>query len=160
MAVDMFLDLGSIEGEAQDAVYKGKIDVLSWSWELKNQGTGQTGGGSGTGKVEVDDISITKWADKSTPTIAKFLATGEPLPKVTLIVRKAGKDPLEYIKLEMEKVFITKQSHGGSNSEDKLTEHITLNFAKFKLIYTEQADSGGKSKAPEFGFNIAANAPA
>ncbi len=32
MAVDMFLKLTDIEGEAQDKTHEKEIDVLAWSW--------------------------------------------------------------------------------------------------------------------------------
>ena len=40
MAVDMFLDIEGVEGESHDETYKGKIQVLSWSWGETNQGSG------------------------------------------------------------------------------------------------------------------------
>jgi len=32
MAVDMFMKIDNVKGEAQDKAYKDKIDVLAWSW--------------------------------------------------------------------------------------------------------------------------------
>jgi type VI secretion system secreted protein Hcp len=32
MAVDMFLKIDTVDGEAQDNKHKKEIDVLSWSW--------------------------------------------------------------------------------------------------------------------------------
>jgi type VI secretion system secreted protein Hcp len=37
MAVDMFIKIGSIGGESQDKTHKGKTDVLTWSWGMKNK---------------------------------------------------------------------------------------------------------------------------
>ena len=39
MAVDMFLKLGDIKGEAQDKTHKEEIDVLAWSWGASNSGS-------------------------------------------------------------------------------------------------------------------------
>ena len=39
---------------------KDKIDILAWSWGLSNSGTAHVGGGAGAGKVNVQDISVTK----------------------------------------------------------------------------------------------------
>ena len=73
MAVDMFLKLGDIKGESKDSVHKETIDVLAWSWGASNSGSAQIGGGAGVGKVNVQDLSFTKFVDKASPDI--FLAT-------------------------------------------------------------------------------------
>ena len=64
-----------------------------------------------------------------------FLACcdGKHFDDATLVVRKAGEKPVEYIKIKMEEVLITSVSTGGSGGEDRLTENITLNFSKVSL---------------------------
>ena len=57
-------------------------------------------------------------------------------------MRKAGEKPVEYIKIKMEEVLITSISTGGSGGEDRLTENVTLNFAKVSLDYVPQDDKG------------------
>jgi type VI secretion system secreted protein Hcp len=157
MAVDMFLKLGDIKGESKDKTHAGEIDVLAWSWGASNSGTAHAGGGAGAGKVNVQDLSFTKWVDKSSPDI--FLATcnGKHITEATLVVRKAGETPLEYIKITMTDVLITAFSTGGSGGEDRLTENVTLNFAAVKIGYVEQTSKGGAGDKPEVGWNIAEN---
>ncbi len=157
MAVDMFLKLGDIKGEAKDDKHKGEIDVLAWSWGLSNAGSAHHGGGAGAGKVNVQDISVTKWLDLASPAIVNAVCVGKHIPEVTLVVRKAGEKPLEYLTITLKEVYVTSVSTGGSGGEDKLTENITLNFAKFKTQYKEQADTGGAGASPDFSFDIAAN---
>ena len=70
MAVDMFMKIDTVEGEAQDSKHKKEIDVLSWSWGLSNAGSAHSGGGAGAGKVNVQDLSFTKWVDSSSPKLA------------------------------------------------------------------------------------------
>lgn len=158
MAVDMFIEIGDIKGESQDKTHKGKIDVLAWSWGMSNSGSSHTGGGAGAGKVNVQDLSFTKYLDKSSPTLQLSCCNGKHFAKAQLIVRKAGENPLEYLKITMlDKVLITSVSTGGSGGEDRLTENVTLNFAKVKVEYTEQADKGGKGAAPEYTWDIVKN---
>jgi type VI secretion system secreted protein Hcp len=65
-AVDMFLSLGSdIPGESQDQTHRDQVDVLAWSWGMSNSGTTHVGGGGGAGKASFQDISLTKYVDKS-----------------------------------------------------------------------------------------------
>jgi len=157
MAVDMFLELEGIEGESVDSVHAGKIDVLAWSWGLSQSGTTHMGGGGGAGKVSVQDLSITKYVDKATPNLFMHCCDGTHIPKAHLIVRKAGKSALEYIKIDMEEVIVTSLSTGGSGGEDRLTENMVLNFAKVTFIYNPQDPEGaGVGEIPKT-WNIAAN---
>ncbi len=158
MAVDFYLELEGIKGEAQDKTHKDKIDVLSWSWGASQSGTTHMGSGSGSGKAHFQDLSITKFVDKSTPVLLQHVSTGKHITKGTLFVRKAaGDNPLEYIKLEMKDIIVTNVSTGGSGSDDRITESVTLNFGEYKYIYTEQKPDGSKGAAPEFAWDIAAN---
>jgi type VI secretion system secreted protein Hcp len=157
MAIDMFIKVGTIEGESVDKTHKGKIDVLAWSWGMSQSGTTHQGGGGGSGKVNVQDISFTKYVDKSTTNLMQACCKGTHFADAVLIVRKAGDKPLEYIKITMKEVIVTSLSTGGSGGEDRLTENVTLNFAEFKIEYQEQNPQGGVKGKPEFAWNIAEN---
>lgn len=161
MALDMFLNIeGEIKGESQDKKHKDEIDILAWSWGMSQSGSFHTGGGGGAGKANFQDISVTKWIDKSSPILMQYCSNGDHFEKALLTVRKAGKTPLEYLKIEMKKVLITSVSTGGSGGEDKLTENVSLNFREFKVMYVEQTPGGGEGAKPEFAWNIAENADA
>ena len=159
MAVDMFLKLDGVNGESKDKAHKLDIDVLAWSWGMSNSGSAHQGGGAGSGKVNVQDISLTKYVDSSSPKIMLSCCDGNHFPTATLTVRKAGgNSPVEYIVIKMEEVLISSVSTGGSGGEDRLTENINLNFAKVNLDYTPQSDKGAKGTAIPFAWHIAENA--
>jgi hypothetical protein len=42
-----------------------EIDILSWTWGMSNSGSAHVGGGAGSGKVSVQDLSLTKYLDSS-----------------------------------------------------------------------------------------------
>jgi type VI secretion system secreted protein Hcp len=155
----MFIKIPNCDGEAQDKEHEGEIDVLAWSWGMSQSGSFHVGGGGGAGKANFQDISITKYVDKSSSVLMQFCATGDHFTEADIVVRKAGKEPLEYIKIHLEKVLVTSVSTGGSGGEDRLTENVTLNFAAFNYAYTPQKEDGSGDSAMEFGFNIAQNAP-
>jgi type VI secretion system secreted protein Hcp len=158
MAMDMFMDLGKIKGESRDKTHKEKIDVLAWSWGMSNSGSAHAGGGAGAGKVNVQDLSFTKYLDKASPDLQLACCKGTHLDDATLIVRKSGDKPLEYLKITMNEVMVTAVSTGGSGGEDRLTENVTLNFAKVKVEYVEQTKEGGVGAKPDYIWDIAANA--
>jgi type VI secretion system secreted protein Hcp len=159
MAVDMFLKIEGIKGEALDEKHKDEIDVLAWSWGATQSGTTHVGGGSGAGKADFQDISVTKWVDKSSHALLKAVAVGTHIPSALLTVRKAGEKPLEYIKLTMKNCLISSVSTGGSGAEDRLTENITINFGNFDYEYTPQKEDGSGDAVLPFGFDIAKNSP-
>lgn len=159
MAMDMFLKIEGVDGESLDSKHSGEIDVLAWSWGMTQSGSMHVGGGGGTGKVAVQDVSITKYVDKSSATIMNQTCAGKHFPNAVLVIRKAGGDPLEYWKLTMNKVLITSISTGGSGGEDQLTENLTLNFEDFMAEYTEQKEDGSAGATTQAGFNIAQNVP-
>lgn len=157
MAVDMFIKIGDVKGEAQDKTHMDEIDVLAWSWGMSQSGSTHMGGGSGAGKVNVQDLSFTKYIDKASPDLMLACCNGKHYPEAVLIVRKAGENPLEYVKIKMEDLIISSLSTGGSGGEDRLTENVTLNFGKVTVDYKEQTKTGAAGAAPTMTWNIAQN---
>jgi type VI secretion system secreted protein Hcp len=157
MAVDMFMKVKGIDGEARDKTHSGSIDVLAWSWGMSQSGSTHIGGGGGAGKVNVQDLSFTKYIDKSSTELMLACCNGKHIPEAKLTVRKAGENPLEYLIITMSDVMVTSVSTGGSGGEDRLTENVTLNFAKVNVEYTEQTAKGTGGAKPKMGWNIAEN---
>jgi type VI secretion system secreted protein Hcp len=116
--------------------------------------------GSGAGKVRVKDLFVTKHVDKATPELFKACCNGKVFKEATLTVRKAGEKPLEYLKIKMSDVLISKMDAGGGRSdtnEDLLTEDVSLNFAKVEVEYTPQKPDGSGDAVVTTGWNIEAN---
>jgi type VI secretion system secreted protein Hcp len=156
----MYLKIETIDGETVDKemVKVKAIDVLAWSWGVSNSGTTHMGGGGGSGKANFQDISVTKYIDSASHALLLACATGEHFTKAVLTVRKAGKTQQPYVTITMEEVMITSASTGGSGGEDRLTENLSLNFAKVKFEYFQQDEKGVVSKtAKAFTYDIAAN---
>ena len=162
MAVDMFINMGkNIEGETTDKVRSKEkdIDVLAWSWGMSQSGTTHMGGGGGSGKASFQDLSFTKYVDSATNALMFSLAKGTHIDKAELRVRKAGeeKGQADYIMITMEVVLVTSISTGGSGGEDRLTENVTLNFAKVTFGYSNQTAKGALAAVKPFTWNIAEN---
>lgn len=159
MAVDMFIKLDGIKGESIDAKHKTEVDILAWSWGMSQSGTTHVGTGGGAGKVNVQDLSFTKYIDSSSHLLIMACATGKHIPKAWVTVRKAGETPLEYLKIDLEDILVSSVQTGGSGGEDRLTENVVLNFARFKFAYQPQDPKGGKLGGELIAhFDIAKNA--
>ena len=161
MAVDIFLLLSNgVKGEAQDATYTGEIDVLAWSWGMTQSGTTHMGGGGGGGKVDITDLSLTKYVDLASKDLIKKCMDGTHFDNAKVIVRKAGGEdgPVEYYQINMEKVMITSYSTGGAKDGlDRIQENLTLNFARVEIVYKLQEDAGVGGPAGVTGWDIAAS---
>lgn len=160
MALDMFINMGAtIKGESRDKVQgpAGDIDVLAWSWGMSQSGSTHMGGGGGAGKANFQDLSFTKYVDSASNALMTALAKGSHLPACKLMVRKAGEGQNKYIFITMNEVIVTSVSTGGSGGEDRLTENVTLNFAKVSFAYTPQDSKGTVAGDKTFTWNIAEN---
>jgi type VI secretion system secreted protein Hcp len=158
MAVDMFLKIDGIKGESGDAKHKGEIEVLSWSWGMSQTGTTHAGTGGGAGKVNVQDVSITKYVDRATPILLKHCVTGIHIKEALLTVRKAGGKPLEYMKIKMTNALVSGLHTAGTGHDERLTEQLTINFAAFEVDYVPQKEDGSGDASIPMKWNIAKNA--
>lgn len=157
MAVDFLLKINGVDGESKIKGHENEIDVLAWSWGMSQSGTMHVGGGGGAGKVEVQDLSLTKYVDKATPTLIKMCCNGKHFKEVLLTARKAGEQALEYFKIKMSDVLVTSVNTGGSGGEDRLTENVSLNFAKVEVDYTPQKEDGSGDAEIAVIWNIEKN---
>lgn len=157
MAHDMFIKIDDIKGESSDAKHGDEIDILSFSWGVTQTGTTQTGRGGGAGKVQVNDLTVTKYVDRASPILLKQCCSGKHMKTAVLAVRKAGGTPLEYVKITMEDLIISAVTHGGAGTDDKLTENVTLNFARVKFEYVPQKKDGSGDASIPMGWDIAGN---
>jgi type VI secretion system secreted protein Hcp len=156
-AVDYFLKLDGIKGESKDSKHKDEIHIESFSWSLAQQGGSGTGGGGGVGKVSVKDISVTKAVDASTPALILHCANGKHIKEGLLTARKAGENPVEYLKIKLTDILISSVQEAGEGSTQPL-ESLSLNFAKFHVAYQEQGSDGKAAGSPmEMGWDIKAN---
>ena len=157
MAVDILIKIEGVDGESVIQDHEDEIDVLAWSWGMSQSGSMHVGGGGGSGKVNIQDVSLTKYVDKASPSLMRACCNGEHLTEATLTIRKAGKDALDYLKIKMSPVLVTSLDTGGSGGEDRLTENVTLNFAKVEVGYTPQKPDGTGDAEISLIWNVEKN---
>lgn len=112
----------------------GESQFLAYSLGASQSGIVGGGGGGGVGKVNVQDVSVTRLTDAQSPQIFRAVALGQVLPFVEL--ETGG------IKFRLENVLISSYSTGGAiNNKDKTppTDNVTFTFGKF--IYTVDGTS-------------------
>src|SRR3546814_20125439 len=92
MAVYIVIKIGDIKGESMDKAHKDEVDVLNWSWGMSQSGNMHVGSGGGAGKVNVQDLSLTKFVDKASPTLMMHCGSSKHIDKVKQIGRAQGRE--------------------------------------------------------------------
>jgi type VI secretion system secreted protein Hcp len=157
MAVDYFLKIEGVEGEATDEKHKGEIDVESWSWGETQSGTSAAGGGGGAGKVSMQDFHFVMRLNKASPKLMLACATGDHLKSATLVCRKAGGDQQEYMKIVMTDVLVSSYQTGGSTGDVVPVDQISLNFSKIEYEYKPQKADGSLDSPVKTGYDLKLN---
>jgi type VI secretion system secreted protein Hcp len=144
MAVDYFLKLSDgIDGESVDSNHKNEIEIMSWSWGASQVSSVAGTGGSGAGKVDLSDFSITTSFDKATPRLFKSIGLGTHIKTGTLSGTKSGAGK-PYLKIDFKELFITKLEMSAQNEIP--TVNLSFNFNEIKIDYSVQ-DAQGNLKA-------------
>ncbi|UDM49822.1 Hcp family type VI secretion system effector [Cupriavidus sp. MP-37] len=158
MAQDIFLKINGIDGESQDSSHKNEVEVLAWDWSIEQQSTMHAGSGGGAGKATVSDLCFEHFIDRASPNLMKYCLTGKHINEAVLVVRKAGGNPLEYLKLTMTDVIVTQVSPKGSvDDEVRMREKVALSFSRVKQEYVVQNAQGGSGGAVTAGYDIKGN---
>jgi type VI secretion system secreted protein Hcp len=138
--------------------HKNEIEVINWNWHIHQEANMHTGSGGGAGKASVDDLEFEHYVDRSSPNLMKYCLTGKHIDEAKLTIRKAGGNPLEYLKLTMNDVVVTRvQPYGTEEDSIRIREKVSLSFARVKQEYTVQNAQGGSGGAVTAGFDIQKN---
>jgi type VI secretion system secreted protein Hcp len=157
-AVDYFLKIDDVKGEAQDAKHKGEIDVLSWSWgETQPAGSRSVGGASAT-RVQFRDVGITTRLSKASPTLMEACAMGRHYNQAVLTARKAGKAQTEFYMMKFYDVVVTSYQSGGSATGNEAPiDQFTFNFGKVEIEYKPQKPDGSLEAGVFFKWDVIQN---
>jgi type VI secretion system secreted protein Hcp len=157
-SVDYFLKIDGIDGESQDSKHAGEIELDTWSWGATNAGSSAYGGGSGAGKVSMQDFHFTKKHDKSSPKLMEACASGQHIKKAVMVARKAGKEQQEFIKWTFTDIMISSYQTGGTGRGDPIPmDSIAFNFGKIEKEYKEQKADGTLGGAVKGAWDLKTN---
>ncbi len=153
MAVNAYMKIDGRPGASTSK--QDHIDVLSFSFGASMAhviGPGSAGGEARAGRANINDLSIMKAVDKTSPLLFDDCVTGNVLKTIDLIYDKPMGDQQEdYYKIHMENALITSIQHSGS-SENPM-ESISFAFEKYKISYNPE--EGGKLKGfIDKGFDL------
>ena len=157
-AVDYFLKIDGIPGEATDSKHKDEIQLLSWKWGEKQSGTmAHGGGGGGAGKVAMKDFAFDMHVNLASAKLLLACATGNHIKSAVLTGRKAGGTQQEYLKITLTDVIVSGFKTGGhSQTEIVPTDSVNLNFAKILYEYKKQDEKGNMVPGAQVSFDLKA----
>jgi type VI secretion system secreted protein Hcp len=154
MAEDIFLKIKPIDGDCQVDGHKDELALYAWSWGVSQSGTMHENTGGGKGKSSFQDVTCSMKADKASATLLQHVATGKHITqKATLVQRKAGQKPIDFVKLEMEDIIITSFSISGSGEDS--TVSFSINFSKYTFTFTPQDNKGNPGTPVPCSYDIA-----
>jgi len=156
--VDYFLKLDGVEGESTDEKHAKEIELESWSFGATNAGSFSSGGGGGTGKVQMNDFHIVKKTDKASAKLFTACCVGEHLKTATLVCRKAGKEQQEFLTIILSPILVSSYQTGGSAGSDVIPmDQVSLNYGKIEYKYKEQKADGSLGGEIVGGWDVTTN---
>lgn len=156
MAVDYYLKLDGIEGESVDPIYKNQIQLLNWGWGASQVSSVEANGGSGAGKVNLGEFSISTYFDKATPKFFKNICEGKHFKSATLSAIKAGAQQRKpYLKVDLGELFVT----GIGVSADKEIPSVNLSFTynEISIEYAMQKEDGSVTSTGPVSYSLKEN---
>jgi len=121
------------------------FEVQAWSWGASSP-VDVSGGGGGAGKVNVQDLSLTKAFDGCSPALLGGVATGKAFPSLTLAA--SNKDG-STTTVTLTEVFVSSWQVGGTSTSAAAFESVSFAFSKVCLT---DGSSGAK-----FCYDVKAN---
>lgn len=158
MAVDYFLKIDGIPGEADHAKHKGEIRVESFSWsEYNTSYPGYGGGGYGAGKTKAADFIFTLAFSKASPKLMAACSSGQFLKKAVLTATRSGKDQSEILTWALQDVRVSAYNVAGEQGVQRPEEQVQLDAQRIQIEYKGKAVSGKQAQSIIAGWDFKQN---
>jgi type VI secretion system secreted protein Hcp len=157
MAVNYFLKLDGVEGESVDANYKNQIHILSWNWGASQLSSVEANGGSGAGKVNLGEFSISTDFDKATPKFFKNICAGTHFKSATLTACKVtgSGSSKPYLTVDMGELFVTVIR---LNAQTELPAvDLSFTYNDISIEYFKQSGDGTLVSTGAVSYDLKAN---
>lgn len=134
-AVDVFLKIDGIPGEAASESHKNWIELVSFQTGVTNP--------PGTNQSFSTEITTAKIVDKATPKLMEACARGQLLDKVAVeFIREGARGKVQFCRIEMENVMVTSYGHRvPAKGNSVATEEVTLSAEGIALSYVQFDES-------------------
>jgi type VI secretion system secreted protein Hcp len=148
MASDVFLKLDGIEGDSIDADYPKQIQVDAYSLGTTGANVSSASARGASKPPALHSLEIRAHVSGASAKMFKAAATGQPIKKAVLTMRKSGGGQEPFYVLTLSDVHITRFNNGGKSGESDLPlDEFELDFGKIEIEYRPQ-DAKGNLGAP------------
>ncbi|SDX12852.1 type VI secretion system tube protein Hcp [Paenibacillus sp. CF384] len=150
--LNIVLQLDGITGDSTIKGYEKWSIVTGASFSLSSLGSGTVGAGSGSSKVSLSELTITKATDAASIPIMMTAMKGVHIPKGKLVfTRQDGTgSQFPYLVLELEDVAITGYTFNDTD------ETVKLNYKKIKWTFWS-TDARGVRTPITGGWDVKTN---
>jgi type VI secretion system secreted protein Hcp len=151
MALEQYIDLAGITGEAQAPDVTGSVAILSWSFSLKRA--------VGAGRADFGAVAFSKRVDSTSPLILARCAQGAALPQAKLMVRSTGHRSPRVV-VDLRDVHITEVASGFDEVVGDVVETVELTYGKMWFGGAVVDRRGTGEPLTWFAWDVALDAPA
>lgn len=162
MAFDAFCQVKDIDGESTDAGHEKWIELISYSHGLNQPGSAASAtGGRSAERVNIDNFTITKYIDASTPGLALACCDGRTIKEVKIELCLASGDKHPYMTYFLTNAMVSSVNPSGTASAaDRPTETVSFSFDSIEWTYTPMGTDGkAGSKIGPMGWLLVNNKP-
>lgn len=154
---EMFAELSNTPGSSTDSKHKGWMDIISFGFAVSQSSSAHSGGGSGVGKANFEELIIVKKTCRASPNLMKHCASGKHLDQLVLSICKVGDGPQEYMKITLNEVFITSTSIISNTESPHVMERVGVSFGKIKMEFKDQNPDGSLGAAVTGAWDVKQN---
>ena len=130
-----FIKIGDIQGDASDRDHKEWIVIESFNQGLEQPPLGATGTTRRRDAVVLNDLTVTKKLDKSTPKLMEYCAKGQVVPKLELDLVDSGK---VYYKITLDNARISSINTVTLCEPDcEFMDIVGISYSKITWEYSE-----------------------
>jgi type VI secretion system secreted protein Hcp len=113
-----YVKVDGVDGNSTDKGHKGWIEFLKFNHSISQATSARSVSGHGaTERANVDDFTITKALDKTSPKLYLMCCKGQRIPSVTVEIARASGDSATYMKWVFKDVIISGVHPEGGSSE-------------------------------------------
>lgn len=157
---NMYLVLDGIPGESTSKQVPKSIELFSFSHTISMNLTGnQSDVGRTTGRCNHSDMTVSKYLDKTSPTLNLYCSGGKTIKTATIRVFGAVDDgsTVEYYNIKMTDVLLSNISVSGG-SGGRPMENLGMNYNEITWTYIQHDhDKGGKAGNVATMWNLQTN---
>jgi type VI secretion system secreted protein Hcp len=152
MALEQFIEIPGIVGEASAPDVRGAIPVLSWTFGVSRPAD------QSAGRADFSGLRFTKRVDSTTPLLLALCAQGVTTSQAKLVVRSTGhRDPR--IIVDLRDVLVAELTAAFEPSGPELVETVQLRFGRVWFGGAVIDRRGTGEQMNWFAWDVAQNLP-